>query len=134
MTSILSKDALKKGGNLPFPHETSEEKYKRIQQAYQAKFQKTLEAMANSIKVYWDHGEPGKKNIYRYFFTPGTYQYQEGADLKWMKPHLNQVIGSKEKASDYFKKEFEHAFPGFPISIIDLGDWNYSVDVDLTPS
>jgi hypothetical protein len=132
MASLLSKGDLIKGGNLPFPHETPEEKYKHIQQAYQSKFLKTLKSMANGIKIYADHGEPGKKNIYRYFFTPGAYQYQEGAELKWMKPHLNEIIGSNAKASDYFKKAFEIAFPGFPISIIDLGDWNYSVDIDLT--
>jgi hypothetical protein len=132
MASILSKDDHIKGMNLPFPHETPEGKQKRIQEAYQAKFKETLKSMANGIKIYTDHGEPGKKNIYRYFFTPGAYQYQEGTDLKFMKPYLNEIIGSHANASTLFKKEFEMAFPGFPISIIDLGDWNYSVDIDLT--
>lgn len=130
MAVILSKDALPIKG-LPFP---PEDKYKQIEQAYQAKFQQTLKSMANGIQTYADHGEPGKKNIYRYFFTPGAYQYQDGAELKFIKPFLNKIIGSREKASDFFKKEFETAFPGFTISIIDLGDWTYSVDVDLTPS
>jgi hypothetical protein len=136
MDLILSKDQLLK---LEKPivydlHEGDSLESKRI--AFEEQFSSSLKSIANGISVYWHHREPGKRNIYKYHFSPGAYRlykYKLDCMNSWMKPYLEHFIGPQDKSADILKERFEKAFPGFSsIRVAHLGDWSYSVDIDLS--
>ena len=115
---------------LPFP---SADPKAEIKEAFDKQFESSLKSIANGISVYWMHRKGEEKSIvYRYHLSPCSYVLQKPFAPVWLKQYLEELIGPKAEAPSIIKQKLLEAFPGFKsINVVDRGDWDYSIDIEL---
>lgn len=108
---------------LPFPAKPIEEVQR---EAFHQQFMASCRSIANGLAVYGR----GKDSVYKYHFSPSSYRYPDGFDMKWLKPFLPEIVGADGR--EIFLEWFRAAFLGFrEIRLVELGAWDYRLEIDL---